>query len=452
MNLIDAGPTINCPRCKQSIPARVEQLLDVGADPTTKERLLSGKVNVVECPLCSFNGMAAAPLVYHDPEKELLLTYTPAELNLTLAEKERVLGALTRTVLGRIAAEKRKGYLLQPKEMLSMEGLINAVLAGEGVTAEMIEQQRKKTKLLQQLASAAEAELPDLIKETDEQIDALFFQLLAALRTQSESNKDSPVPPELGKLEQLLLQHSTFGQETRQQAEALQTAATELEALGEELTREKFVQLIIAARNDHHVTSLVTLARPAADYQFFILLTEQIEKSTREERKRLENIRTLVLETVQKIDAVAEERAKVAAGVLQELLQAEDLPAAVKEHLPSIDETLLMLMQHNIEAAREEKNERAVSHLEELRAAIMQTLHESAPPEIRFVNELLALETDEEAEQMIKRRVAELNAETLSGMKSAAEQLRASSRPELADKLDHYRTVAEKEITAAKWR
>ncbi|MDP6225999.1 MAG: hypothetical protein QF501_06035, partial [Anaerolineales bacterium] len=150
--------------------------------------------------------------------------------------------------------------------------------------------------------------------------------------------------------------------------------------------------------------------------------------------------------------AVAEERAKVAAGVLQELLQAEDLPAAVKEHLPSIDETLLMLMQHNIEAAREEKNEPAVSHLEELRAAIMQTLHESAPPEIRFVNELLALETDEEAEQMIKRRVAELNAETLSGMKSAAEQLRASSRPELADKLDHYRTVAEKEITAAKWR
>ncbi|MDP7346454.1 MAG: hypothetical protein QF690_05340, partial [Anaerolineales bacterium] len=88
----------------------------------------------------------------------------------------------------------------------------------------------------------------------------------------------------------------------------------------------------------------------------------------------------------------------------------------------------------------------------ELRAAIMQTLHESAPPEIRFVNELLALETDEEAEQMIKRRTAELNAETLSGMKSAAEQLRASSRPELADKLDHYRTVAEKEITAAKWR
>ena len=228
MNPIDAGPTINCPRCKQSIPARVEQLLDVGADPTTKERLLSGKVNVVECPLCSFNGMAAAPLVYHDPEKELLLTYTPAELNLTLAEKERVLGALTRAVLGRIAAEKRKGYLLQPKEMLSMEGLINAVLAGEGVTTEMIEQQRKKTRLLQQLASAAEAELPDLIKETDDQIDALFFQLLAALRTQSESNKDSPVPPELGKLEQLLLQHSTFGQETRQQAKALQTAAAEL--------------------------------------------------------------------------------------------------------------------------------------------------------------------------------------------------------------------------------
>jgi hypothetical protein len=53
---------------------------------------------------------------------------------------------------------------------------------------------------------------------------------------------------------------------------------------------------------------------------------------------------------------------------------------------------------------------------------------------------------------MIKRRTAELNAETLSAMKSAAEELRAGSRPELADKLDRYRAVAEKEITAAKWR
>jgi hypothetical protein len=452
MNPNAARTTIDCPRCKQSIPARVEQLLDISADPGIKERLLSGKVNMVECPLCSFRGMATTPLVYHDPEKELLLTYTPVELNLPLPEKERMLGALTRAVLGRIPAEDRKGYLLQPKEMLSMEGLINAVLVGEGVTPEMIEQQRNKTKLLQKLAAATERELPGLITENDDQIDALFFQLLAALRTQSEGDKDSPVPPELGKLEQLLLQHSTFGQETRQQAEALQTAATELDALGKALTREKFVQLITAARDDHHVTSLVTLARPAADYQFFILLTEQIEKSTDEERKRLENIRTLVLETVQEIDAVAEERARVAAGVLQELLQAEDLPAAVKEHLPSIDQTLLMLMQHNIEAARKEKNEHAASRLEELRATIMQTMHESAPPEIRFVNELLEFETEEDAEQMIKRHAAELNAELLNSMKSAAEQLRAGSRPELADKLDRYRAVAEKEITAAKWR
>ncbi len=452
MSTIAPGTSISCPRCHQSVPAKLEQLLDVGAEPQIKQRLLSGKINIVECPLCSFRGMATAPLVYHDPDKELLLTFTPMELNLPLPEKERLLGALTRTLLGRIPAEERKGYLLQPKEMFSMEGLINAILEGDGITPEIIEQQRNKTKLLQLLATATEKDLPALIKENDEKIDALFFQLLAALKTQSHDHQESPVPNELEKLEHQLLNHSTFGRETRLRVEALQTAATELEALGKELTREKFVQLIVNASDDHHVTSLITLARPAADYEFFILLTEQIEKSTAAERKRLETKRTLVLETVQKLDAAADDRAKAAAAVLQTLLHAEDLTASVKELLPSIDETLLMLLQQNIDAARKERNDVALNRMEELRGVIMKNLHENAPPAIRLVNELLALETDEEAQTMIRQRATELNDEILGEMKRATEQLRAGGQNELAVRLEGYCTLAQQEMTAAKWR
>ena len=452
MSTITPSTTIACPRCKQNVPAKIEQLLDVGADPVIKQRLLSGKINIVECPLCSFRGMAATPLVYHDPEKEFLLTYTPVELNLPLPEKENILGALTRAVLGRIPTEKRKGYLLQPKEMYSMEALINAILAGEGITPEMIKEQRSKTTLLQDLVTASENELPGLIKEHDEQIDGLFFQLLAALKTQSPDEQDSPVTPELEKLEEQLLTHSRFGQETRLQIDAMRTAASELETLGKDLTREKFVQLVADAHDDHKIISLITLARPAADYEFFILLTEQIDKSTSEERKRLENTRTLVLETIQKIDAAAEERAKAAAGLLQTLLHSDDLHGSIKEHLPEIDETMLMILQQNITAATKEKNDDTTNRLKELHAAIMQALHESAPPAIRMVNELLALETDEDAESMIRSRAEELNDETLSTMRRVEEQLRSKGNHELEEKLVRYRTMVKNQITAAKWR
>ena len=452
MNTIAPDTIIACPRCKQNIPAKLEQLLDVGSNPEIKQRLLSGKLNVVDCPLCSFHGMAATPLVYHDPNKELLLTFTPVALNLPLPEKERILGTLTRAVLSRIPTQSRKGYLLQPKEMLSIEGLINAILAGEGVTSEMIEQQRNKTKLLQELVAAAETELPDLIKKNDEQLDALFFQLLEALKAQSDQDQDGPIASGLERLKHHLLTHSTFGQKTRMQIDALQNAATELEALGKDLTREKFVQLVANAPDDHHITSLITLARPAADYEFFILLTERIENSTDNERVRLEHTRALVLETIQKLDAAAEERTKAAAGLLQTLLLEEDLSAAVKIHLAEIDETVLMLLQHSIDAARTEKDDDRTDRLEQLRTAIMQALHESAPPEIRLVNELLALENDADAEKMIKRRVPELTEHTLSAMKHTEEQLRSSNQTELADRLDRYRILVEKELTAAKWR
>ena len=71
---------INCPNCRQPIMADIDQLFDVGQDPTVKQKILSGAFNIASCPNCGFKGMIATPLVYHDPGKELLLTYFPPEL------------------------------------------------------------------------------------------------------------------------------------------------------------------------------------------------------------------------------------------------------------------------------------------------------------------------------------------------------------------------------------
>ena len=70
-----ARTQINCPNCKQPIVADVEQLFDVAKDPSAKPKLLSGITNFVQCQVCGYQGALATPIVYHDPDKELLGSY-----------------------------------------------------------------------------------------------------------------------------------------------------------------------------------------------------------------------------------------------------------------------------------------------------------------------------------------------------------------------------------------
>jgi hypothetical protein len=56
-------------------------------------------VNVAVCPSCGFNGALSTPVVYHDAEKELLLTFVPPELALPRDEQEKLLGGLINQVV-----------------------------------------------------------------------------------------------------------------------------------------------------------------------------------------------------------------------------------------------------------------------------------------------------------------------------------------------------------------
>lgn len=69
---------ISCPRCRQMIPAQVEQLFDVTAEPAAKQRLLGRVSNYARCSFCGFEGPLSTPIVYHDNDKELLLTFFPS--------------------------------------------------------------------------------------------------------------------------------------------------------------------------------------------------------------------------------------------------------------------------------------------------------------------------------------------------------------------------------------
>ena len=98
---------VSCPRCRQPLVAEIEQLFDVGQDPEAKQRFLSGQSNSIDCKKCGYQGPLSVPLVYHDPEKELLLTYFPAELGLPVNEQERLVGPFIKQVMDKLPADKK---------------------------------------------------------------------------------------------------------------------------------------------------------------------------------------------------------------------------------------------------------------------------------------------------------------------------------------------------------
>ncbi|HEX5809940.1 MAG TPA: CpXC domain-containing protein, partial [Anaerolineales bacterium] len=146
---------IACPRCRQMITANIEQLFDVTQEPQAKQRLLGGVSNMARCPHCGYQGRLATPIVYHDNEKELLLSFFPPELNMQLNEQERLIGPLIKQVTDRLPPERRKAYLLKPTANLTYESMIQTILEKDGVTPEMLKEQQERVQLIERLLQAS---------------------------------------------------------------------------------------------------------------------------------------------------------------------------------------------------------------------------------------------------------------------------------------------------------
>ena len=89
-------------------------------------------------------------------------------------------GRLVQQVIQALPPEQRKGYLFTPQAVLTLQGLVDRILDADGITAEVREAQRAKAALLQQFFTADDAELAELVKEHDSELDYAFFDMLTA--------------------------------------------------------------------------------------------------------------------------------------------------------------------------------------------------------------------------------------------------------------------------------
>ena len=438
---------IACPRCKQMITANVEQLFDVTSDPGAKQRLLGGVSNMAHCPYCGYEGRLATPIVYHDADKELLLTYFPPELGLPINEQERLIGPMITQIMNRLPPEKRKGYLLKPTANFTFESMMETILGKDGITPEMIKAQQERLNLIDRLLQVTSADVrSELIKQNAKLFDEQFFALFSRLLQAGAQSGQEQLAQQMSDLQKQLLTETEYGRQLQEQVGELEAAAKSLQEAGKNLTREKLLDLMIQAPSDARLKAYVSLARTGMDYTFFQNLTNMIDKASDEQKKKLEDLRTKLLDLTNEIDKQLEARYKQSQEFVEKLLAQDDVAKATKDNIQSFTQDAVEIVQTMLRQASEKNDYARMGKLQKM----VEVLEEASapPPEVAFIEQLLDAPDEAAIEKMLSDNASVVNdafIEALNGLVAQIDAQAGQGNAEakaVADKLQKVYKVA----------
>jgi hypothetical protein len=435
--------SITCPQCSNPFSTPVLTIIDVGLNPDLKGLLLSGQINVAVCPNCGHAGMLNAPLVYHDPAKELLFTFAPAGLGGSDLEQQQMIGDLTNRIMMALPAEERKGYLLQPRSFLQLEGMLNAILEADGITPEMLAAQRAKAELLERLLTATSPDARQAIaQENDAQIDYEFFQLLSLNIELAQREEQEDAAQELLGLRQQLLEWSAVGLEIAERDEAIRS-------LGESITREDLLDKIVEAAlagEQAKLETFITVGRQGIDYGFYQQLTGQIEAAEAagdiDRAVKLKNLREKILDLTAQIDAEFERANQQVEKQIQDLLDSDHPEDALRSNPSQISELFMGVLTEQLRAAEQSGQVEQAAKLGRIHSAVIEMLQENQPPELRLVSQLLASEYPDGTKALLEENRELVGAPLLELMELLGKDLGESDRPDMAHHLAQVRDQA----------
>ncbi len=421
---------IACPNCGTKHVAQVQSIVDVAVDPGLKEALLRGSLNTVACPSCGALGVVSTPLLYHDPSNELLLLYIPPGLSLPLPERERLTGNLVNALMSTLPAEARKGYFLNPRTVLSMQSMIEEILQADGITKEMIEEQRARGKLLQDLLTEMdnEEQLTALIQQHKDRIDYSFFLMLSGAAESSAASGQQQVADKLLKLRDILLTHVSI---------------TLPEPLPMDTPPAEVVDKLISAKDGQARWAMVVYNRPLLDYAFFQELTRRIDQAAPEEAQSLRQLRTELLEMTEQLDKQAQAVQEAKFKLLQDALGSSDPAQTLRERRDEVDLVFMTILGAALRQAQESGEKDRVEQLLELNEIVLSILQEGLPPQLRLVNELLAMNDAQKRSQLLQERRMEWDAEMLKVLEELQSDMESQGRAAMAQRLQEIRSEAE---------
>ncbi|MBI5878000.1 MAG: hypothetical protein HZB53_10130 [Chloroflexi bacterium] len=409
--------TVRCPQCRQPIQAQIYSIVDVGREPSLKSALLRGQINALACPQCGYRGALGAPMLYHDPAKQLALVFLPMELGLKREEEERQIGRLANALMDSMPAEQRKMYMLNPKRLLSWQSLNEEILQADGITKEMLDRQAAQVRLLDNIlrTAASEAGFDRQIEEHKAEIDQSFVDFVGSLAQSSTAAGDQQSAAQLLQVAVLIAQ---------------KTGLKPPVAAGM-LSLDDLIEEMLAVQNDDELRAIVASVRSTLDYSFYQSLTDKIETSGDGEAGQLKALRTKLLRITDEMDKETEKALAEASQLLQQVLRAPDPRALIAQNIDRIGDAFLMVLQANVQQATQQKQEQVAQVLQGIYREVVAQLQAKMPPSMRFINELLGADPAERG-VMLRARRAELTPELLGAMEQVAEDLVAQGRAEVA--------------------
>ncbi len=419
---------VNCPSCRQPVVVEVQQVFDVAEDSLAKQKLLSNSVNFLHCPFCGYQGMLALPIVYHDPNKELLLTFFPPDLKTPINEQEKQIGPLINRIIDRMPQEKRKAYLLQPQNMLTYQTLVEKVLEADGITKEMIEEQQKKVRLLERLLTTPKEDRVAIIKQEEDQFDLGFFSIFSSILQSVLDQGDEASKNELVELQQQLYENTKVGKELKQLSRETENALKSLQEAGKEgLTREKLLEVILNAKTDTEISTIVGLTHSGMDYIFFQLLSEKIEAASNDEEKhKLLDLREKLLKQIEEINNQIKTEMNKSKDNLEKILQAENIEEEVTKNPEVINDFFIQNLQNEIAYARQKGDLERLNKLDQLMGVIEKY---SAPlRQIKLLETMLEIEDETALDKLIEEHQDELTDDFISLLNNVIAEYEKSAK------------------------
>lgn len=428
---------INCPRCQSPFNAEIHQVVDVGRNPQLKYELLNGTLNLFTCPNCGTSGQLATPILYHDPEHEIFMVHIPMEMNLPHQEQQQLIGKLVQEAMNQIPGEQRRGYMLQPQEVISYQTFMEKILETEGVTPDMIARQREQGQLLQQMVEADRSRQDELIEEASDKIDETFFAMLRSTIEAAQQRDDNDVLIKLINLQARLYTKTEIGRELEQRQGVLRKFQQDVRK-NDGLTPQILLDHILRNyKDDGTVDALVAMGQAALNYEFFNLLTQEIEKEARqknkEKAKTLTALRQRLLELHNEIQEQSREVLEGAMSTLQDIVDAEDRAEAVRENLGNIDDTFMYVLASMIAQNEEQGRTEQAAELKQVQDLIMEEAERQVPPQIRIINRLLRAENDEAQRRILDENRELLTPELLQMLNTLSQELTAAADAQDAD-------------------
>jgi hypothetical protein len=429
--------------------ADVQQIIDVGRDPQLKQAFLSGYLNVAQCPNCGSVTQVGTPLLYHDPEHEMFVVYVPMELGLAQTEQEKLIGDLVRQAMDSLPPEQRRGYMLQPQTVLSLQTLMEKVLETEGITPEMIARERAQLELLQNLLEAEREAAQNLIVQREEEIDGTFFALLRSMLESAEQSNQEADILKLVNLQALLYRETEFGRKLEKQQRALHALNRDVKSAGGEISPKLLLKHVLANREDEElVEMLVQAGQQAFNYEFFVLLSERIEKrqSSGINADELVDLRERLLALQQEFEKRSREVIEAASALLGEILAAEDKEAAIRANAPRLDNVFMFVLSSSITEAERRGDLDQLTVFREIQGLITAEIERQAPPEIRLINRLLSADDAEEQRQLLEENAELLSPDLLQLVEAIASEASGSGDAQLEGRLQDVHALIEARI------